>query len=69
MKVSRVILAGTAIVQFITLLLVSNPEARTFGIVIGVLSGMILLLLSLGVYPAERNQSRENSCDSRETAE
>lgn len=58
MKVSRWILAGAALVQFSSLVTVSNPDTRTIGIVFGVASGTILLLLALGIYPAARRAEK-----------
>jgi hypothetical protein len=61
MKVHRAILAGTATTQFGTLVLISSHETRPLGFVLGMLSGSVLLLTALGVYPAARNRSGTTS--------
>jgi hypothetical protein len=49
MKVDRAILAGAAAVQFCSLALVADPPTRTIGFAIGMMTGVVLLLLALGV--------------------
>ena len=49
MKVDREILAGAATVQFCSLALVVDPQTRSIGFAIGIITGAVLLLLALGV--------------------
>ena len=57
MKVDRAILAGAAAVQFGSLGLVSSQETRPLGVILGLVTGTILLLLALGVQPSTRDRS------------
>jgi hypothetical protein len=54
MNVSRAILAGAAAVQFGSLVLVSNPATRSVGLIAGMVTGTILLLLALRIPPRAR---------------
>jgi hypothetical protein len=56
-KVDRAILAGAATVQFATLWMDGNPHTRLLGFICGMVTGTILLLLAMGIYPAARNRS------------
>lgn len=49
LKVDREILAGAAAVQFCSLALVADPSTRPIGFVAGMITGVVLLLLALGV--------------------
>ena len=49
MKVDRTILAGAAAVQFCSLVLVADLRTRLVGFAIGIATGVVLLLLALGV--------------------
>jgi len=62
MKVDRPILAGAAAVQFGSLVLVSNPGTRSLGVILGMVTGTILLLLGLGIPPRARHR-RAHSAD------
>ncbi len=55
MKVDRAILAGAATIQFASLGLVRSPRTWLFGVILGMVSGSILLLLSLGIEPKGRS--------------
>ena len=57
MKVDRAILAGAATVQFSSLLLVSSPQTRPLGFLVGILTGAILLLVALGIQPNTRRRA------------
>jgi hypothetical protein len=64
MRVDREILAGAAAVQFCSLALVANPSTRPIGFVVGMITGVVLLLLALGVqqgmFPHPRGHSGTN---------
>lgn len=51
MKVDRSILGGAAAVQFGSLALVTVPQTRSLGLIIGIITGAVLLLLAFGVQP------------------
>lgn len=52
MKVDRAILAGAATVQFSSLVLASNPHTRALGFVLGIMTGVVLLLIAIGIQPS-----------------
>jgi hypothetical protein len=52
MKVHPAILAGAATVQFATVDMANSPHTRLIGFICGMITGTILLLLALGIYPA-----------------
>jgi hypothetical protein len=58
MKVDRAILAGAATVQFGSLVLVSNPETRALGFVLGIMTGAVLLLIAVGIQPSTWRRAR-----------
>lgn len=67
MKVDRGILGGAAAVQFCSLALVADPGTRPIGFVVGTITGLVLLLLALGVqrgiFPHLGGHSRANGAN------
>jgi hypothetical protein len=55
MKVDRAILAAAATIQFASLGLVRSPRIWLLGVILGMVSGTILLLLALGIEPKGRS--------------